>query len=73
MEDKCHICDKNFQNLELHFHNCHSEDFFHIFNETGDDSNTNQKIKQNDIKSELHEPGINSYNSIHSKDIKNPF
>ena len=64
MEDKCHICDTNFPNLELHFHDCHSEDFSHIFNETDNDSNANQKTKQNDIKSELHEPGINSYNSI---------
>ena len=62
MEEKCHICDQNFQNLELHFHSCHSEEVSYVLNEHDDtkDFKLNQETKQEDINNEFCEPSIDS-------------
>ena len=63
MEEKCHICDQNFQNLELHFHSCHSEEVSYVLNEHDDikDFKLNQETKQEHIiNNEFCEPSINS-------------
>lgn len=63
-EEKCHICCQTFQNLELHFLSCHSEDVLYISNE--------ETVKEEINNIEFCEPENDSNSDNENELIRDP-